>query len=68
MALSKDEQATCVRHMRDSSLFSFCPQVQLEAIVQQLSAESHKRLLYIIALHEEEEQEIRGSSDGGAAG
>eukprot|EP01046_Picozoa_sp_COSAG06_P046645 COSAG06_NODE_6638_length_2843_cov_1.221129_2_plen_779_part_00 len=67
VALSKDEQATCVRHMRDSSLFSFCPQAQLEAIVRQLSAESHKRLLYIIALHEEEEQEMRGSSDGGAA-
>ena len=54
--LSKVEQEKCVAQMRSSSLFSFCPQAQLEAIVRQLSVESYKRLAYIIEMQEEHEQ------------
>ena len=42
--------------MRGCSLFRLCPQVQLSQIVGRLSRASHRRLLYVIALQEDEEE------------
>ena len=55
-ALSAEEQAHCLQLMRGCSLFRLCPQVQLSQIVGRLSRASHRRLLYVIALQEDEEE------------
>ena len=54
--LSAEEQAHCLQLMRGCSLFRLCPQVQLSQIVGRLSRASHRRLLYVIALQEDEEE------------
>lgn len=57
-ALNMQEQVACVDLMRSCSLFSFCTRVQLAAVAAQLSRESFQRVLHIITLHQEEEENL----------